>query len=466
MKNYTTLLIAILTTISIYSQDIIGNWQGKLNVGGIELRIVLHINKNDTTYTATMDSPDQGAKGIPVNNTVLDGKTFSFEVPTANIKYNGTLKNDRLISGMFNQNGQSYSLDFNKLETGESVKINRPQEPKPPYPYKSEEIKFPNTKDSIVLAGTLTLPQNGKKFPAVVLISGSGPQNRDEEIFNHKPFLVIADYLTRKGIAVLRYDDRGTAASTGDFNSSTSLDFATDVEYAIEYLKTRKEINKKKIGLIGHSEGAMIAPMVASKSKDVNFIVLLAGLGMTGEEILVLQNELIGKAYNLPSERLETSNEVNKVAYQIIKQSNNPDSLYAHLSIYFNQALSEHPELKPSGMPQEVFLNSQLSKLTRPWMKYFLSYDPKSDLTTTNCPILALYGNRDLQVPPNENLKGIKKSIEKGGNNKFTSEIFPDLNHMFQTCKTGLPIEYGQIEETFSPIVLERISTWIIKNVQ
>ncbi len=299
MKKTTTLLIAILTTISIYAQDIIGNWQGKLDVQGIDLRIVLHINKNDTTYKATMDSPDQGAKGIPVSNIILDGTNFSFEVPTAFIKYNGTLKNDKTITGTFNQNEKSFSLDFNKQETGEIIETNRPQEPIPPYPYRTEEIKFPNTKDSIILAGTLTLSQNGENFPAVVLISGSGPQNRDEEILGHKPFLVIADYITRRGIAVLRYDDRGTAASTGDFNSSTSLDFATDVEYAIEYLKTRKEINKKKIGLIWHSEGAMIAPIVASKSKDINFIVLIAGLGMTGEEILLLQNELIGKAYTV-----------------------------------------------------------------------------------------------------------------------------------------------------------------------
>ncbi len=237
MKKITLILFTIFTTLSIYGQDITGKWNGILKVQGTQLRIVFNITQTDKVYSSTMDSPDQGAKGIPVTSTNYENSILKLEVSNAGIQYEGTLNKENVFVGTFKQGGQSFPMNLSK-EKIEKQKIVRPQEPTKPYPYYSEEVKFENTKDKIVLAGTLTLPKKNGTFLAVILISGSGPQNRDEELLGHKPFLVLADHLTKNGIAVLRFDDRGTAKSTGDFKNATTFDFATDVEYAIKYLQT------------------------------------------------------------------------------------------------------------------------------------------------------------------------------------------------------------------------------------
>jgi hypothetical protein len=273
MKAILALLMMLTTTLFVNAQDITGQWNGVLQVQGMQLRVVFNVSKTDNGYSSTMDSPDQGAKGIPVTNTSFENAKVRFEVANARIEYLGELKENKIV-GTFKQGGQAQK---------------RPQEPTKPYPYYSEDVTFQNTKAGIALSGTLTLPKKEGVFPVAILISGSGPQNRDEELLGHKPFLVISHYLTRNGIGVLRYDDRGVAQSTGDFKTATSADFATDVESAMAYLKTRKEIHKRKIGLIGHSEGGIIAPMVASKNKDVSFMVLLAGTGIRGDKLLLLQ---------------------------------------------------------------------------------------------------------------------------------------------------------------------------------
>ena len=259
------------------------------------MRVVFNIVKTDKGYSSTMDSPDQGAKGIPVTFTNFENSVLKIEISNAKIEYTGTLDKENNFIGNFKQGGQSFPMNLSK-EKVEKEKFVRPQEPTKPYPYYSEDVIFENKKDKITLAGTLTLPTKEGNYPVVVLITGSGPQNRDEELLGHKPFLVLADYLTKNGIAVLRFDDRGIGESQGDFKTATSLDFASDVESAVNYLQTRKEINKKKIGLIGHSEGGIIAPMVAAKSKDIDFIVLLAGTGIPGGELMLLQKELIERA--------------------------------------------------------------------------------------------------------------------------------------------------------------------------
>ena len=295
MKN--TLLFTFLLLISFVgrAQDISGQWYGILKLPGAQLKLVLNLTKNGNGYAATLDSPDQGAKGIPVNSVEFSNMILKIQSSSINAEYQGTLDAGDRFKGTFKQNGMSYPLDLGR-EILESTKALRPQEPVKPYAYYTEEVKFENQKEKITLAGTLSLPSKEGNYPVAILISGSGPQNRDEEIMGHKPFLVIADHLTKNGIAVLRYDDRGTAQSTGDFNAATSKEFGTDVEAAISYLKTRKEINVKKIGLIGHSEGGLIAPMVAADSKDVAFIVLLAGPGIPGDEIMMKQTRLLGKA--------------------------------------------------------------------------------------------------------------------------------------------------------------------------
>ncbi|GAB3019462.1 hypothetical protein GCM10027284_43450 [Cyclobacterium sediminis] len=346
--------------------------------------------------------------------------------------------------------------------------INRPQEPSKPYPYYTEEITFKNNDSHVTLAGTLTLPTAAGNYPAVILISGSGAQNRDEEISGHKPFLIISDHLTKHGIAVLRYDDRGVGKSTGNFKTTTTIDFASDVVSAIEFLKTRKEINKDKIGLIGHSEGGMVAPMVASNSKDVSFIVLLAGPGIEIMKVLLMQQELIARADGISeSDIKEFILPVHKKAYRMISMSTDGRTLKTDLARLIEQSYDNSPaELIPSEMSREKAVSTQLDKWSSEWFRNFLKYDPASILEKVTCPVLALNGEKDLVVTPKENLSGISNAIKKGGNSSVTIKKLPNLNHLFQNCETGSPAEYAKIKETFSPIALKEMADWILKQVE
>lgn len=461
MKTLLLVLIAFLTSLSLTAQNITGEWNGALKVQGTQLRLVFTITKTDTGISATMDSPDQGAKGIPTTSTTFENSILRITIANAKIEYEGTLGNDNIIVGTFKQGGQSFPMNLSK-EVIEKEKLVRPQEPIKPYSYYAEDITFENKKAGIRLAGTLTLPQKEGVFPVVILISGSGPQNRDEELLGHKPFLVLADYLTKNGIAVLRYDDRGIASSKGDFKTATTADFATDVEASIAYLKTRKEINKKKIGLIGHSEGGIIAPMVANKSADVAFIVLLAGTGIQGDKLLLLQQKLIGKVSGVSDEDLLKSELTNRKVFDIVNQSNSLEQLKTDLTNYLKQTLKDDPNAeKPEGMSDDDLVKLQVNQIANPWMHYFIKYDPASTLEKVKCPVLALNGEKDLQVPPKENLEAIKKALAKGGNKKVTTKELPNLNHLFQECKTGSPNEYATIEQTFSPTALTEILKWI-----
>lgn len=454
MKTNTLLLsiLILLFGASLSAQDITGQWSGTLELPTYKLRLVFHIESGDKGFTATMDSPDQGAKGIPATQVTFEPPVLILEIAAAQIKYKGTLEGEQ-IKGTFTQNG--YSIPLNLMKSTGTIQVNRPQEPAPPYLYRSEEVTFENKKAGVTLAGTLTLPQTGSNFPVAVLITGSGKQNRDEEILGHKPFLIISDYLTRNGIAVLRYDDRGMPPSTGDFESATSADFAEDVASAIEYLKTRKEINRKKIGLIGHSEGGMIAPMVASASKDVNFIVLLAGPGIKCDELMLLQKRLIEEKMGLNQMQVEASQQLIKGAYQIITNStSNGASLRDSVANYLKGSLSKEQ------------LQSFSEQITTPWFTYFLRFAPAVYLSKVKCPVLALNGSKDLQVAPKENLAGIKVHVEKGGNKQVTTLELENLNHLFQECTTGLPTEYGTIEQTCSPRMLEALKDWIVNTVK
>jgi len=461
MKTLLLVLIAFVTSLSLSAQDITGEWNGALKVQGTQLRLVFTITKTDTGVSSTMDSPDQGAKGIPTTTTTFENPILRITIANAKIEYQGTLGNDRIIVGTFKQGGQSFPMNLSKKAI-EKEKLVRPQEPIKPYSYYAEDITFENKKAGIRLAGTLTLPQKEGVFPVVILISGSGPQNRDEELLGHKPFLVLADYLTKNGIAVLRYDDRGIALSKGDFKTATTADFASDVEASIDYLKTRKEINRKKIGLIGHSEGGIIAPMVARKSPDVAFIVLLAGTGIQGDKLLLLQQKLIGKVSGVSDEDLLKSELTNRKVFEIVNQSKSVEQLSTDLTNYLKQTLKDNPNAeKPEGMSEDDFIKLQVNQIANPWMQYFIKYDPAPALEKVKCPVLALNGEKDLQVPPKENLEAIKKALAKGGNKKVTTKELPNLNHLFQECKTGSPNEYATIEETFSPTALTEILKWI-----
>lgn len=460
MKTFSILLIAFLTSIPLTAQDISGQWNGALKVQGTQLRLVINITKTADGYSATMDSPDQGATGIPINSTTFENSKLYFAIPNATIEYNGDLMDDEFI-GTFKQNGQEFPMNLSRNAI-EKLLVKRPQEPIKPYSYYAEDVTFQNTKANISLAGTLTLPKKEGNFPVVILISGSGPQNRDEEILDHKPFLVISDYLTKNGIAVLRYDDRGVGKSTGNFKAGTSADFATDVESAIAYLKTRKEINKKKIGLIGHSEGGLIAPMVASNSKDVAFIVMLAGPGIQGNKILLLQKELIEKGMGVSESEINKGLETNANLFDVIIKATDGQQLKADLTTKLNELLANDPTAEiPNGMSKEEFIAVQVDQIATSWMQYFIKYDPAPALEKVKCPVLALNGAKDLQVPPNENISAIATALKKGGNKKVTTKIFPNLNHLFQESDTGIPSEYGIIEQTIAPIVLEEITSWI-----
>lgn len=457
MKKLAFTILAGLISLTFFGQEITGQWNGVLKVPGAQLRLVFNIEKTANGISATMDSPDQGAKGIPVSNSSFENSVLKMAISQAQIEYEGTLGKDNIIVGNFKQAGQSFPLNLSKEKAEKEIPI-RPQEPKKPYSYYSEDIIFENKKAGITLAGTLTLPKQDGVFPAVILISGSGPQNRDEELLGHKPFLVLSDYLTKNGIAVLRYDDRGVAVSKGNFKTATSADFATDVEAGIAYLKSRKEIDKSKIGLIGHSEGGIIAPMVATQSKDVAFIILLAGTGIQGDQLLLLQQQLIGKASGMSDEELQKVKSNNTKIFDIANKSTSTEQLQTDLTNYIKQNPSTE---KPAGMTEEEFVKLQVQQIATPWMHYFIKYNPAPTLEKVKCPVLALNGEKDLQVPPKENLGAIKAALLKGGNKNATVIELPNLNHLFQECKTGSPQEYATIEQTFSPTALTEITKWI-----
>ena len=341
---------------------------------------------------------------------------------------------------------------------------NRPQEPNIPYNYTSEDITFENPKaNDIKLAGTLTLPKNVKQPAVAILISGSGPQNRNEEVFEHKPFLVLADYLTNNGIAVLRYDDRGIASSEGDFKTATSFDFATDVEAAINYLKSRSDIDPNKIGLIGHSEGGLIAPIVVSKNNDVAFIVLLAGSGVDGQEVLQSQSRKITKMMGATEETLDFNHTITSKAYEVIKKEKDVEKIKKGIET----SLSTYKE-NLGDSPYAAYINdaviNQLSGMaSNVWLTTFIRTSPEPYLSKTTCPVLAINGSKDVQVLAKLNLVGIESALKQANNKDVTIKELEGLNHLFQTAETGSAQEYAKIEETFSPTALVLIKDWILE---
>ena len=456
MKKNTLLLLILISTVT-FSQEIAGKWYGTLNIPGNNLPIEINISKTEKGFISTMDSPKQKAFNIPVPTTTFENNVLKFEIPAGKIQYEGILNNEAKIIGFFTQNGQKMKLDFSKTES-EEVVLKRPQEPVKPYPYYSEEVTFENKKEGITLAGTLTLPSKEGTFPVVVLISGSGGQNRDEEILGHKPFLVISDYLTQNGFAVLRYDDRGIASSKGNYATATTLDFSYDTEAAVTYLLSRKEINKKKIGLIGHSEGGVIAPMIASRNKNINFIVLLAGTGLRGDKLLLLQQELIAKSEGGTDEEIKKNKDLNTKIFNLIIKSSDDEKLKNDITTL----LKENPQDNlPEGMTKEQYIEFALNQYTTIWTKYFIKLDPSVALQKVKCAVLAINGSKDLQVPSKVNLEIIKNALVKGKNKQISITEIPNLNHLFQETTSGSVSEYEKNEQTFSPIALKEILTFL-----
>jgi alpha/beta superfamily hydrolase len=343
----------------------------------------------------------------------------------------------------------------------ETPKVNRPQEPIKPYSYFEENVSFTNKDANITLAGTFTRPNGNKKYPVAILISGSGPQDRDETISKHKPFLVLADYLTKQGIAVLRYDDRGFGASTGNHSNATTYDFALDVISAMDYLRTRDDVDANKIGLIGHSEGGIIAPLVANKSKDVAFIISLAGTGISGTELSVIQSKTM-RPFPVPDEVVYEK--AIREAIEIAKQKKDVSEIKPELKAHYNETIA--PILKNLGVPNgkmNEIITSLVAMRTTKWVRYFYDYNPADEYEKVNCPVLSLNGSLDTQVEAKINQDGLREALVKGKNKDYEIIELVGLNHLFQNAKTGKMDEYSDIEETFSPKVLNLISDWILK---
>ncbi len=443
------------------AQDITGEWKGVLKVTGSEFPIEITIIKDNQRYTSTLKSPNQSNQSIPADVTSVRDQEITIEIKTIMVTYKGTFEANE-IKGTFTQAGNSFALNLTKnLHKEKPTK--RPQDPIKPYPYISEEIIFENEKvNKIKLSGTLTLPKNIKNPPVVILISGSGPQNRNEEVFGHKPFLVLSDFLTRQGIAVLRYDERGVGASEGSFRGATSSDFASDVAAAISFLKKRNDIDAKKIGLIGHSEGGFIAPMVASINKDVAFIVSLAGTGVDGKQVLLSQMHKSATLGGASPEVLKINNEFSEIVLSIVEKEA-PKVMWTKTKTTFDK----HRNTLSKEM-QGIYTNEILEKNYKvftkdPWLHYFIKTDPFQFISKIKIPILAINGSKDTQVIAKLNLEGFKKGLEKAKNKDFTIKELEGLNHLFQTAHTGSGNEYAIIEETFNPKAMKIVSDWILE---
>jgi hypothetical protein len=464
MTRLFTFVVSLVACLPLLADEkpaakksIEGYWLGTLKVGAIELRLGFKIASKDGKLVATVESIDQGGKEIAIEETTFVDGTLSMKMPNMKSAYTGKMGPDGdTIAGTMEQLGAKMSLDLKRQ--AKAFTLHRPQMPKKPFPYLDEDVAFDSKAKDVKLAGTLTCPRGDGPFPAVVLISGSGPQDRDETLMGHKPFWVLADYLTRQGIAVLRYDDRGIGKSTGKFETATSKDFADDAAGAVAFLKSRKQLGK--IGLMGHSEGGLIAPMVAAENPDVGFIILLAGPGTPGDLILVAQGQLIVKAMGGGEKALARQKSIQLKLFAMAKDGADEAKLKSAIKDMEKELTAEEKkELdKVRGMAE-----GQIARLATPWFRFFLSYDPRPTLSKVKCPVLAVNGELDLQVPAKENLEAIEKAVRAGGNSDVTVKAFAGLNHLFQTAQTGLPTEYGTIEETFSPAVMTMIGEWILQ---
>lgn len=462
--NKFLVCLLVLAANATLAQELTGAWSGTLSLPQGKLRIVFNINKTDNGYSATMDSPDQGAKGMPVDKVTYEAPTLSIEMEKIGATYQGTFDaTANLFKGEFKQMGYKLPLDL-AAGIAEKPKLNRPQEPKEPFPYKQQEVTFTNAKDTVTLAGTLTIPEGEGPFPAVVMVTGSGSQNRNEELMGHKPFLVIADYLTRNGIAVLRYDDRGVGKSTGTFSKATTLDFANDANAAVAFLKTSKSINPTKIGIIGHSEGGLITVIDAVRNRDVAFIVSLAGTALRGDEILMRQAELLSRAQKVVETDIAEGAKANRTVYDIILNEKDVAKMRTNITNILKGEIGKQAETK--NLPKadaEKMVEAQVKQITSPWFINFIRYNPQGDLAKLKKPMLYLVGEKDYQVPAEPNVAALKTIIEKGKKKNITINVIPGANHLFQQCKECTVAEYGTLEETFSTKALQLMAEWIKK---
>lgn len=448
-------------------------WAGTLDAVVQKLPVRFRIVAGpDGGRVARMDSLAQKAGGFRGDLTI-DGADWTIDVPGTKGSFKGALGPDGKLAGTWRQGGAVLKLELEKVAAGAAAEAlpakPRPQTPRAPFPYRVLDAAIPNAAAGVTLAGTLTLPEGAGPFPAVVLVSGSGPQDRDETIMDHKPFLVLADALTRAGIGVLRYDDRGSGASTGDASQATTADFATDAAAAVDWLRSQPGVDPRRIVVVGHSEGGLIAAMLAAARPDLAGIVLLAGTGVDGREILVSQGELVLRSEGLGDEKVIRRSRVMQEAILDAVTGAAPDADPAALAAAAEAAIvaALPEEMAAAGETERKALSDAVTdgirRLSTPWFRFFVRHDPAVDLGKVACPVLALVGEKDVQVDPRLNLPAIRRAL--AANRDATVEELPGLNHLFQTCRTGAVSEYDRIEETFAPAAIERLRGWLVERL-
>jgi len=465
MKNIIlkSFVLIILFFNSSLSQEIVdGRWEGGISIMEINLEIIVSFETVNDSLRGTIEIPKQSNEKIPLSNIICDFHNLNFTIliSPSNAVFSGVIVNDS-IAGSFTQSGTSGTFYLTKTtETKEGVSKDEV------LPYVEKEVTFHN--GDIKFSGTLTLPEYPGKHPAVVMITGSGPQDRDEEIYSFKIFKMIADHFTKNGIAVLRYDDRGIGGSTGNISESTTEDFAGDVIEAVKYLQTRNDIRHDNIGLCGHSEGGIVAPLAASNYKDIAFIILMAGTGVTGEEVIIEQTELILKAEGIADEEIKESLVQSKKLFSDLRSGKEKEEIISELRKQilenYEHMTEEQKELiTDKDEYADKTTNSKYDQLTSPWMSFFLSYDPVPALEKVTCPVLMLFGELDLQVSVAQNEKPMIDALVRGNNKDFEVKTFPKANHLFQEANTGSPSEYADLQKEFTQGFLDFMSSWVLE---
>lgn len=454
MKKSFIVLLLIILSMNAFSQEISGSWVGELSFGGNKLDLIFHITQENNQLATKLDIPMQNLKGADAASTTFEDNKLVLSFPQFQINYEGTLNEQGEIEGHFKQSGLTIPLNLKKG----GITMNRPQEPKPPFSYHTEEIIFESA-DQTRLSGTLSLPKKTGKFPLVIIISGSGPQDRDGLVFGHKPYLILADHLTKNGIGVLRYDERGVGKSAGNFASANIETLSSDVIAAMEYAVSRKDFEISQLGLIGHSIGGLIAPRIASQHPEINFIVLMAGPGIHGEQVMLEQKADLERKLGLNEIQIAQGQELVKGAYDIITQSGlNEADLKDSVTNFY---IEKYGALIPANQRQAL-----VNQVTGNEVVDLIRSKPEEYLSKVQCPVLALNGDHDFQVLSSSNLPAIEKVLKENGNTQVTTIELKGINHLFQESETGLLDEYSKIEQTMAPKVLDLIKDWILEIAQ
>ncbi|MNR87357.1 Alpha/beta hydrolase family protein [compost metagenome] len=443
-----------------------GSWKGELKLPGRSLAMEFAFSQAaDGAWSGTLLVVEQTPTPLPFSRVTVEGDRLVAEASNLRATFEAKLSPDgKVLDGRWKQGPANLELVMARQEAPSApVVLRRPQDPAAPYPYAEEEVSYVNPQGKITLAGTLTVPRRPGPHPALLLITGSGAQNRDSELLGHRPFKVIADDLTRRGFAVLRVDDRGVGGSSGTVSDATSADFAGDVKAGLRFLKSRSDVDAKRIGLIGHSEGGLIAPMVAANNPDVAFMVLLAAPGLRGDATIALQSDVISRKLGRTEAQLKEGGKLQREVLAIAASSmSRAQAAPKILALLETQLPKDRPE-EAEAMRHQFAM--QVDAMLTPWYRYFLNADPLPYLSKVTCPVLALNGENDVQVPHQQNLQAISKALKAAGNPDVTVKSFPKLNHLFQTSQTGMVDEYATIDETFAPLALSTMGDWLARKV-